>query len=124
MRNSSVLCIEPGWILAKLRQIVELILFALSSFALAFIVQRTAWAKAPVVRGRIGTAEAARRQKKDGHLKVAATRSEAKAAAGLPQSKRCRCASRRAAVMENASGTPIDTRSQHELHHFVMKSAV
>ena len=42
MRNSSVLCIEPGWFLAKLRQIVELILFALSSFALLFIVQRTA----------------------------------------------------------------------------------
>src|SRR5882724_11562618 len=45
MRNSSVLCIEPGWILAKLRQIVDLILFALSSFALSLIVQRTAGLK-------------------------------------------------------------------------------
>jgi hypothetical protein len=63
----------------------------------------------PGGEGRIGTAEAlpSRRQEKDGQLKVAATRSEAKAAAGLPQSKRGRCASRRAAVMENASGTPI-----------------
>jgi hypothetical protein len=53
-----VLCIEPGWFLAKLIEIVELILFAMSSFALLFIVQRTSWAKAPVVRRRMGTAEA------------------------------------------------------------------
>src|SRR5260370_31153963 len=64
MRNSSVLCIERGWFLAKLRQIVELILFALSSFALSFIVQRTAGAKAPVVVGSIGTA--ARQAPNDG----------------------------------------------------------
>jgi hypothetical protein len=81
-----VLCIEPGWILAKLRQIVELILFALSSFALLFIVQRTVEPKAPVVRGASARLHAlpSRRQKKDGHLKVAATRSEAQAAVGLP----------------------------------------
>src|SRR5258705_10010981 len=66
MRNSRVLCIELGWVLAKLIEIVELIFVALSSFALSLIVQRTV-GLSPAAVG-VGTAKAvpSRRQKRDG----------------------------------------------------------
>src|SRR5258708_17028853 len=72
MRNSSVLCIERGWFLTKPIEIVELILFALSSFALPFIVQRTAGLKPLRSQGVSARLKAmpSRRQKKDGHLQV------------------------------------------------------